>query len=188
LRQLRLPDKKGDLEELLRASSGRNSRLTILPFLLSERAPTWPEDLCGAVTGLNQSTTAADLLVTMVRASFNRLAAIMEDLEAAAGRTQKIIVSGGIVQSPASLQMLADSLGRRLEISAEQEASLRGAAVFALEKLGYTVPAPKIKRRVHHRPRQTKQRREEAAQERELERWLNRLSSEKAPARNVRIR
>ena len=66
----------------------------------------------------------------------NRLAQILELLERSIGRAKKIIVSGGILQSPASLQLLADSLGRDLEICSEQEASLRGAAIYALEKLG----------------------------------------------------
>ena len=66
------------------------------------------------------------------------------------GRAKKIIVSGGIGQSPASLQILADSLGRDLEVCADQEASLRGAAVHALERLGHKIAAPKFQRRIRH--------------------------------------
>jgi len=102
--------------------------LTILPFWVSERAPTWPEHLDGVIRGLTQATTAADLLHAVTAAAFHRLAQILTQLENAIGQAKKIIVSGGILQSPASLQILADSLGRDLQVCANQEASLRGAA------------------------------------------------------------
>jgi len=172
LRELRLPNEKREIEKLLRQKWKEISRLTILPFWVSERAPTWPDDLSGTIIGLSQATTAADLLAATVAASFHRLAETLRELETAAGRATKIIVSGGVVQSTVSLQMLADSLGREVEICAEPEASLRGAAVHALEQLGCEVPAAKIKRRLQNRPLQTAQRRKEAAQQRELERML----------------
>ncbi|HEY2711287.1 MAG TPA: gluconokinase [Chthoniobacterales bacterium] len=172
LRELCLPNERREIEKLLRQKWKETSRLTILPFLVSERAPTWPDDLSGTIIGLSQATTAADLLAAMVAASFHRLAEILRELETAAGRANRIIVSGGVVQSMASLQVLSDSLGRKLEVCAEQEASLRGAAVHALEQLGLEVPAPKIKRRLHNRPVQTAQKRKEAARQRELEQLL----------------
>jgi len=172
LRELRLPNEKREIEKLLRQKWKEIARLTILPFWVSERAPTWPDDLSGTVIGLSQATTAADLLAATVAASFHRLAEVLRELETATGRAKKIIVSGGVVQSTVSLQMLADSLGREVEICAEPEASLRGAAVHALEQLGGEVPAAKIKRRLRNRPLQTAQRRKEAVQQRELERML----------------
>jgi sugar (pentulose or hexulose) kinase len=47
---------------------------------------------------------------------------------------------------------LADALGRDIGVSAQAEASLRGAAVYALEQLGYeprTLPKPKL---IRHDP------------------------------------
>ena len=78
---------------------------------------------------------------------------ILELLEGAIGRAKKIIVSGGILQSPASLQILADTLGRNLETCADQEASLRGAAVHALEQLETKVLPPKRGRRIRPHPK-----------------------------------
>jgi gluconokinase len=179
LRELRLPNEKREIEKLLRQKWKEICRLTILPFWVSERAPTWPDDLSGTVIGLSQATTAADLLAATVAASFHRLAEVLRELETATRRAKKIIVSGGVVQSTVSLQMLADSLGREVEICAEPEASLRGAAVHALEQLGCEVPAAKIKRRLQNRPVQTAQKRKEAAQQRELERILANQSSKR---------
>ena len=78
----------------------------------------------------------------------HRLAEILFQLETAIGRAKKIVVSGGILQSPASLQILADSLGRNLDICAEQEASLRGAAIHALAQRGRKIAALKHQKRI----------------------------------------
>jgi sugar (pentulose or hexulose) kinase len=52
-----------------------------------------------------------------------------------------MIVSGGIQKSPSGIQRLANILNAPLDTTEEAEASLRGAAVFAAEKLGLPVPA-----------------------------------------------
>ncbi len=143
LRELRLPNDDKALEKILRQAGASSAGLTILPFWVSERAPTWPENLDGVIHGLTQATTAADLLHAATAAVCHRLAEILFQLETAIGRARKIVVSGGILQSPASLQILADSLGRDLDICAEQEASLRGAAVHALEQSGRKIAALK---------------------------------------------
>ena len=143
LRELRLPDNDRALDKILRRSSKASEALTVLPFWLKERAPTWPENLDGMIHGLTQATTAADLLHAATAAVTYRLAEILNQLENTIGRAKRIVVSGGILQSPASLQILADSLGRNLETSVHKEASLRGAAVHALEMAGGKPPLPK---------------------------------------------
>lgn len=149
LRTLQLPPNERQLEKMLRVSRNETSGVTILPFWVSERAPSWPENLEGAIIGLTQATTAADLLRATTGAVCHRLAEILDQLEKACGHFKKIIVSGGILQSPASLQILANSLGRKIIPTADQEASLRGAAVHALEQLGKKIPPPKLGRAIH---------------------------------------
>ena len=141
-----MPNDERALEKILRQAGPASESLTILPFWVSERAPTWPEHLDGIIHGLTQATTAADLLHGTTAAVFHRLAQILIQLENAIGRAKKIVVSGGILQSPASLQILADSLGRDVQVCADREASLRGAAVHALEQLGKIVPPPKLEK------------------------------------------
>ena len=150
LHELRLPNNERVLEKILRQAGPASESLTILPFWVSERAPTWPEHLDGIIHGLTQATTAADLLRGTTAAVFHRLAQILIQLENAIGRAKKIVVSGGILQSPASLQILADSLGRDVQVCADREASLRGAAVYALERLGKIVPPPKPGKIIRH--------------------------------------
>jgi gluconokinase len=49
---------------------------------------------------------------------------------------QAIATGGGLQKSPAWAQIVADALGRPLVASGEREASSRGAALLALERLG----------------------------------------------------
>jgi gluconokinase len=150
LRELKLPGDNRRLEQRLRSTGESAASLTILPFWVGERAPTWPEHLSGVVMGLRRTTTACDIFAAIVAASCHRLAEILYHLENAVGRARRVIVSGGIVQSRASLQILADSLGRNLQVCSEREASLRGAAVYALEQLGIKPPpAPKPRQSIH---------------------------------------
>ena len=173
LRELRLPVGEPELERLLRTAGPGAASLTILPFWVGERAPTWPENLGGTVVGLSQATTAADLFRAGLAAVCNRLADILEILEGSMGRAKKIIVSGGIVQSPASLQLLADSLGRDLEVCVDQEASLRGAAVYALEHLRHRIAAPELGKRIRHDPARGERTRQQRSRQKALEDLLS---------------
>jgi gluconokinase len=49
------------------------------------------------------------------------------------------------------LQILADVLGRPVEVSGEAEGSARGAAVVALERLGVAVPSAPVERVIEPR-------------------------------------
>jgi len=134
--RLRLTEAKA-----LSRSAAAHDDLTILPFWVSERAPTWPEHLRGTILGLTQSTDAAAIFRAATCATFYRLADILKLLEQKCGRAKQIIVSGGILYSTGPLPLLADALGRDIGVSAQAEASLRGAALYVLERLG-TKPAP----------------------------------------------
>ena len=122
--------------------------LVVLPFWAGERAPTWPEELRGTIVGLTYSTAATDILRATREAVFHRLAQIAEMLPA-----RQFVVSGGIQKSRADLQLLADVLGRTVIVCREPEASLRGAAVFTLEKLGASIPPPPAGRLIQPRLR-----------------------------------
>jgi gluconokinase len=130
---LRLPESDA-IEAALGARPGPDHGLRVLPFWLAERAPTWREDLSGAITGIRQSTTPMDLLQAITEATFHRLATIADRVPGRSGLTA--IVGGGIQRSPASLQRLADVTGLPLIACDDPETSLRGAAVFALERCG----------------------------------------------------
>jgi gluconokinase len=150
IRELNVDGKPEQIERALDRRLAANGTLVVLPFWVNERAPTWPEKLDGTVAGLNQSTTAADILRDTTSAVFYRLGEILEKIEATAGRSRAIVVSGGILKSPAALRLLADSLGRDLFISNESEASLRGAAVHALRQIGVERSIPMGRKVLRH--------------------------------------
>jgi gluconokinase len=144
LRELKLPADPVAIERQLAARKMPAENLTLLPFWIAERAPTWPEEIPSVVTGITQATSALDLLQALQEATYHRLAQIAEAVEKAAGRKLAFIVSGGIQKSPEAMQRLANVMGRPVYASSEPEASLRGAACFAMEKLQSGPPAPKL--------------------------------------------
>jgi gluconokinase len=128
--------------------------LTVLPFWVSERAPTWPEHLQGVIVGLSQTARAPQILRAAITSTYYRLADILDLIETTSGRARQIIVSGGVAHSPGSLRLLADALGRDLTSCVELEASLRGAALYGLEQIGRAHPStPKGKMIRHNRAR-----------------------------------
>jgi gluconokinase len=139
LSELALPAGES-LEEQLAARPGPDHGLTVLPFWSPERAPTWDEEATGLIHGIRQHTTALDLLQAITEASYHRLARIAELLLKNEPRAPKFIVSGGIQKSGSAMQRLANVLGHTIYANDEPEASIRGAAIFALEKLGVPLP------------------------------------------------
>ncbi len=164
--QLRLSQNS---EQALSRTATASCALTVLPFWISERAPTWPEDLRGTITGLTPLTSAADILCATTASSFYRLAGILESIEASIQRADEIIVSGGVLNSPASLALLADCLGRDIRVCLELESSLRGAATHALESLGYECVPLAPGRIVRHRPALAHEHRSRRSQQEFLE-------------------
>jgi gluconokinase len=143
LRELKLPP--GDtLDAHLAERPAPPRGLTVLPFWTAERAPTWNEDQTGVIHGLTQHTTAVDMMQAITDASYHRLRCIADMVLAKEKRPPKFIVSGGIQTSPVALQRLADVLALPLYPSREPEASLRGAAIYALEKLGRHTPSERL--------------------------------------------
>ena len=138
LQELLLPDDPDAVEKALAARPLPEHGLTVLPFWTGERSPSWPKATSGTITGLTYATTALDLLQALTESTYQRLAQIVDELARSAGRLE-IVVSGGIRHSPESLQRLANVFGRPIRACTEPEASLRGAAVYAGERLGFRI-------------------------------------------------
>jgi gluconokinase len=151
LRELRLPER--DLARLLAQRPEPPPGLRVVPLWTSERAPDWEEEAGGTIHGVTQHTTALDLLQAVTDAGFQRIARIADHLAEAVGPPARIILSGGILKAPHDVQRFADVLGRPLHPCTEPEASLRGAAVHALTRLGFEPPPPICERAVRARPR-----------------------------------
>jgi len=142
IRELKLPRDLAEVESELAGRRAPEHGLTVLPFWTAERAPRWNEEDTGSIFGLRQSTTAVDILQAIVEAFYYRLAAIADEI--ARDGAPKWIVSGGGMKSRAALKRLANVLGQPVYLNPEPEASLRGAAVLAIERLGGRPAALKL--------------------------------------------
>ena len=144
VRELKLPRDLSEVEAELSSRKTPEHGLTVLPFWTAERAPRWNEDDTGSIFGLRQSTTATDILQAITEGFYYRLAAIAEELASGREGGPKWIVSGGGMKSRAALARLANVLGQPVHANPEPEASLRGAAVLAIERLGAKPAAPRL--------------------------------------------
>ncbi|MEP6937415.1 MAG: FGGY-family carbohydrate kinase, partial [Chthoniobacterales bacterium] len=173
LRELRLNARALEKQLFSCRDTAAYDELVVLPFWVQERAPTWPEDLRGTVVGLSQTTTAAEILRAATTATFYRLRDILELFETSTGDALRVIVSGGAANSSATLRLLADCLGRDIEKSAELEASLSGAAIYALERLGAKPARRRRGRFVRHIPALSAKHQERRTRQVELEELLS---------------
>jgi gluconokinase len=123
--------------------------LTFLPLLGGERSLGWTTAATGAVTGLRLETTADDLRQAAMEAVALRFAEIAERLP----EVREVVATGGALAADRDwVQIVADALERPVEVSAVEEASLRGAAVVALERLGCSVSGAAVREVVEPRP------------------------------------
>jgi gluconokinase len=126
-----------DLEAKLEAATPGSHDLTLLPFFSGERSPYWRADLRGVIAGLTQSTEPFDILRAALESVALRFREIYRALAERFGTPREIIATGGaLLNSPAWTQMMADAVGSPLTASTEPEASCRGAALWALERIG----------------------------------------------------
>jgi gluconokinase len=122
--------------------------LTFVPFLGGERSLGWNPNRRGAVEGLTFETTPLDLAQAALEGVCYRLADVLD----AIGDIETIVGTGAaLLANDAWPQVLADVLGRPVELSAVPEGSARGAALVAFERLGFPLPAAPIARVVEPR-------------------------------------
>ncbi len=123
--------------------------LTLLALLGGERSPGWHQHAKGAIEGVTFETTALDLrqaALEGVAFRFVEVAELMPEVE------EVVATGGALLHDEDWLQIMADALARPIRVSTVEEASLRGAAVFALERLGESPPPAPLGRSVEPRP------------------------------------
>ncbi|HEV7472662.1 MAG TPA: FGGY-family carbohydrate kinase, partial [Pyrinomonadaceae bacterium] len=110
--------------------------LTILPFWAGERSTGWNPDARGTIFGLSLQTRPVEILRAAMEAIAYRFALIASALEPFAPGARLIASGHALRSSPTWVQILADVLGRQVAVSELSEASMRGAALLALEAAG----------------------------------------------------
>jgi gluconokinase len=140
-----LADASGSLAE----RDPRDHGLVFLPFLGGERSTGWNPHARGAVHGLTFETTPLDLRQAAYEGVAFRFAAIADLLPDV---SEVVATGGGLLHDRDWIQIMADALARPVHVSGVPEASLRGAAVLALERLGHEVAAAPLAGVVEPRP------------------------------------
>jgi gluconokinase len=108
--------------------------LVFLPFLGGERSTGWRAHARGTIHGLTLATTPLDVRQAAYEGVAFRFAAILDRLPDV---RDVVATGGGLLHDPDWIQIMADALARPIAVSAVPEASLRGAAVLALERHGH---------------------------------------------------
>ncbi len=114
----------------------QRSILWSLPFLAPERAPSWPEELPAVTIGFQLESRKQDHYDSMMEASFLRLNRIRYSLQKWSGKKLSYRLGGGLAGTGAMVQKLADLFESPVAVVEESEASIRGAAIYALEQSG----------------------------------------------------
>ena len=116
---------------------GLAHNLTVLPLFAGERTPWWDDAASGAIAGLRLSTGPAQIASALIESVMLRLAAAAETLLDARPEIERLVASGGVFAwRPELAQVIADAVGRPVALAENPEASARGAAIVALERIG----------------------------------------------------
>jgi gluconokinase len=154
---LSLPDDAAVLEHQLGAAVPDGHGLTLLPFWAGERSTGWNAAARGGVFGMTLDTKPLDLVRAAMEGVAYRFAAIAEQLDQI-GQPLVVRAAGGALRdSPAWGQILADVLGRPIQVTRVNEATGRGTALLGLERLGYlsdlSSVSPPLERTIEPDPR-----------------------------------
>ena len=111
--------------------------LTVLPLFAGERSTKWRADARAAITGMSIHTTTVEILRASLESVALRFRNIYDIMQGEIGEPKELIDSGAaLLHSPAWTQMMADALGRPIITCLAKEATSRGAALLAMERIG----------------------------------------------------
>lgn len=110
--------------------------LTVLPFWSGERSTRWSGDARGAILGFTQQTRPVEIVRAAMESIAYRFALIAQALDEVAPNAEIIATGNALRSSTAWVQIFADVLGKPMMYGGSPEASIRGAALLALEAAG----------------------------------------------------
>lgn len=110
-----------------------------LPFIYGERCPGWDENRPGGFMGVRAQHGQAELYYAILEGVLFNLYQCYLILTETAGEPDRILISGGIMNSRFWLQMACDLLGRELWSTGAKNDSTLGAALVALASVNGAV-------------------------------------------------
>ncbi|MEX2583537.1 MAG: FGGY family carbohydrate kinase [Gemmatimonadota bacterium] len=156
--------------------------LTVLPALVAERGADSAGAHAAVLSGLSLSSRPVQIAQTWLEAIARRLADPFAALEREFGPAEEVRASGGALQAvPGWVRTFADVFERPVRLTADPEATSRGAAVVAARTLGWIDSiedaAPPVAGGFEPDADRHRTHRRAAAREHELSRALRQISS-----------
>lgn len=105
--------------------------LVFVPHLYGGLSPDWRPESKGSLLGLTLAHTAGDIRIALMRGIAFEAKRNLEAAEALSGKVRSIRMVGGAGKSRTWPQMIANALGRPVEVSECVESACRGAAKLA---------------------------------------------------------
>ncbi len=122
--------------DIEKGATDRETTPVFLPFLFGERCPGWNDERTGEFLQILPQHTPYDLYRAVQEGVLFNLYHCYRMLTAVNGVPKHIKFSGGILHSPVWSQMCADIFQMDLEVDDNEQGSLLGGAVLAMELLG----------------------------------------------------
>ena len=122
--------------EIEKGITDRETNPVFLPFLFGERCPGWNDERKGGFLEILPKHKANDLYLAVQEGVLFNLYHCYKMLTKVNEPPKRIKFSGGILHSPAWAQMCADIFQKDLEVDDNEQGSLLGGAVLAMELAG----------------------------------------------------
>lgn len=132
-----------DIAQMLHSAgtipAGSNG-LLLLPYILGERAPLWDAHAKAVFFGLSVNHTRAHLVRAAMEGVIYNIYSVCKTIMEK-NTVHAVYATGGFTKNELWLQMLADTLNRKIILTAAEESSALGAAITGMQALGipYTI-------------------------------------------------
>jgi gluconokinase len=130
-------------DQIQECPAGSNG-LLFLPYLTGERAPIWDSESCGTFFGVKLAHRKRHFSRAVLEGICYAMKDVLEAVQVNADPIHQIYISGGFVQSPVWVQVLANITGKELVIVQTEDASAIGAAFLAMKALNYIDHYPAV--------------------------------------------
>ena len=109
--------------------------LIFLPFILGERAPVFDPESAGVFFGIRYHHRVEHFMRAILEGIGFALFSIAEIVERNSGGYERVMASGGFLESPQWVQIIADIFGKEVHVQASEDASAIGAALLGFKGL-----------------------------------------------------
>jgi gluconokinase len=139
-----------DLLALASRAPAGSGGLVCLPFFAGERSPNWNLNARAAFFGMSLEHELRHVARALLEGIGFRFKSLLEVLLEIGVDVRQIVAAGGFTQSESWLQVMADVIGRELNVPAWGETSALAAAFWAALAAGSAGSMEEIRKWVHH--------------------------------------